>query len=388
MLCPLTLALPPLTLPRPGSFQYGDVLIYLILDIVPLSLFDLLVLRGVNKLARDNVDRRIFKRVTLQTFTAGKDWFAFPVVTGTGERLPLATLTPCPDTTVAFAEYVSKYTTVLDLENVHRVVVKRLEKEIAKSNAISPSKLQILRLRSDTDGRHTYALSRSLGARTMVVFPSFNPFFGRKAKGYAVDVLPAVERLVQHISFAVDWRCAVLFHYNPAAYNLALKNEVWIMTHAEIKIHFNHFRLWDWRITDWKLAHYEEFLDQIAVRLKAGVYLTIVGLELVNHEEVLLMYDVSPKEVAADLRDRLWNRVTKTELRKLHIKTWEEYTATLSPEQLEIEALPPGVSLWAKSGLTEQYLERWRTLEANTYPGGAHSISTPSHSTTESGDDD
>jgi len=153
------------------------------------------------------------------------------------------------------------------------------------------------------------------------------------------------EKLVQHIAFAVDWRGPILLRYDDSQNMACIKNEVWIMTHAEIQIDFSHFGLWDDRVYDVKDWLLEDFFEQISERLNDGINLTLVGLELTDAEELLGFHNLEGKSIEQQLRNVLLLSFNLRERRNdnLHVKTWAEYTATLSPQQLEIESLPPGV---------------------------------------------
>jgi len=217
---------------------------------------------------------------------------------------------------------------------------------MSKYSAIS--KLQVLRLISNDDGAHTYFLPKALGARTMVVFPSFNPRLeGENDRPCRTFVPRGVEKVVQHITFAVDWRGPVLFWFDPKRCRRRtnnLKNEVWIMTNAAIRIDWRHLGIPDDHVRQLRGRFRNEFCHEIHVRLKAGVDVTIVGLQRVHTEELLDLYHKSAQGVEYDLCETLRRTATEGQLCHLHFKTWDEYAAALSPEELEIESLPPGVS--------------------------------------------
>jgi len=316
-----------------------------------LAVGDLLPLRCVNRYTRSFVDRKIFKHVTLQTDTESEGGSrVVPVITETGQRLPVPALTTWSpfESHMKFAMYLDEYTTVLDLENVHDGILEKF-----LNGRLQLKGLEVLRFKSDGSGFHTYNLLWSFGASTVVVFPSFYPFLGWR-KDLSQPFVPlGVTKIVQHVAMAVDFRGPILFLCDPEC---PVEEEVWVMTHADIDVDFSHFNLWDDRVHDTTDALEEALFERIAVRLKAGIQLTLVGLELDQYlgAGTFNLHGVSSLEELQDgIRGTLLHRrlLSEPDLDNLHFKTWEEYTATLTPEQLEVESLPPGVSrrciVWA-----------------------------------------
>jgi len=342
------------------SFLYGDLLLDFTLHSA--SLGDLLPLRGVNRYARAFVDRQIFKHVTLQTDTSVHDGtHIVPVITQTGQRLPVPVLTTWSlENVEKLVGYLNDYTTVLDLEHVPEYILTEMQVVILEcfgGDYPRLSKLEVLRFKSDGDGFHTYTAEESFGADTVVVFPSFYPFLGwdEDLPGMPVPWVPnGVTKMVQHVALAVDWRGAILFDGDPGH---SVDEEVWIMTHAAIDVSFNHFGLWDDRVHDMGDALEQELFRQIAHRLNDGINLTLVGLDVDTAVRICKLYcydydyeDITSFEgvveaIRAILIGRLYHELSEPDLDKLHFKTWEEYAATLSPEQIELESLPPGVSI-------------------------------------------
>jgi len=196
----------------------------------------------------------------------------------------------------------------------------------------------------------------SFGAPTVVVFPSFYPFLGKRQLPVPLVEQPTMipnvaTKLVQHIAFAVDWRGAVLFRYDRGDPS-HVKDEVWIMDHAWIEPDYGHFDIWDDEIIDTEEDLTAELRWEIVARLHAGINLTIVGWETVRFwgpkffdiadDEFFNAPDDHERTIKA-IRDKLPVR-NKRALNRLHFSTWDEYAATLSPEELENEKLPPGVS--------------------------------------------
>jgi len=223
---------------------------------------------------------------------------------------------------------------MLDLENVPSRIVQRLQLAMGKPGP----NLEVLGLKSDRQGFHTYSLSKSLGARTMVVFPSFKSYIGDLLTVQDADVPYGVEKLVQHLAFTFDWRGPILLHRHPRRID-RVKNEVWLMTLADLFGFSNS-------MPHSGESYRYEFLDQLAVRLKNCVHLTLVGLELIDCRKLLKLHgpdETVEQAISEFLREPPFS-VPEESMRHLHFKTWNEYTATLSPEQHEIESLPPGVS--------------------------------------------
>jgi len=320
--------------------MYGHLLLDLTLQAVPLR--DLIPLRAINRYARWFVDRRIFKHVTLQTVTpyADVDPVVLPVVAETGQRLPVPELTSGVGSRpfdILF-DYLRKYTTALDLEFVHDSLLLWCD----DGENLLPH-LQYLRMKSANDGYHTDTLSVSFGAPTMGVFPSVIPYLRWNVRG--PELTPgSITKLVQHIAFTFDMRGPAIFTWLPHT----LKDEVWVMTHFELDAwRQGEIDYFEYFCTTRPDLH-EEFMADIVGRLKARVNLTLTGLELSSTEWLEERYDA---ETFEDLQDSIrrelldvWN-VTHDELSHLDFKTWDAYASTLSPEQLEIESLPPGVSI-------------------------------------------
>jgi len=271
---------------------------------------------------------------------------SIPVITQTETRLPLPALTPLsPDESVhLIIEYLDKHTTVLDLENIDYRT-----QELLGNGTTHLNNLLAVRLKSDHEGYHTYDLFESFGALTAVVFPSFYPFLKWKRTHMSTIPPGGATKLVQHLAYAVDWRGPVLLG-GEECHSPDIKEEVWIMTHAKIDVHYGHFGLWDDGVYDTNDELHGLLLEHIAFRLNSGVELTIVGCEKVRDWGYTLfgvVYDdiqgpVDGKNTMTAIRDSL--PVGKYAKRHLHFKTWKAYAATLSPEELEIEKLPPSVS--------------------------------------------
>jgi len=321
--------------------MYGELILDLILDAVPAS--DLIPLRCVNHRARDFIDSRIFKHVTLKTDPEAHGDRVVPVITETEHRLPVPALTPMsPHESIRLLfDYLGKYTTVLDVEAMNF----RLLEHIGYGNT-HLDHLQALRLKSDLEGYHTYDLFDSFGARTVVVFPSFFPSLPHREEP---TIIPdGATKLVQHISFAFDWRGPVLFQ-SQYEFPSDVTDEVWIMTHADIDADLCGYE-------DLEELH-QEIADQIVRRLNVGINLTIVGYESVpdwGNSLFGVRYQDYETPTLSNLPDI--NEKTKQAIRyslevkmrllsHLDFKTWDEYAASLSPEELEFEKLPAAVSM-------------------------------------------
>jgi len=318
----------------PGSFAYGQLLLDLTLQAVPLR--HLMPLRAINRYARSFVDSRIFKQVTLRTDVAvpGGE-LVIPVITETRQPLPVPDLTPSSPIRSAqiLLEYLDKYTTALDLERVHDDILRLLG-----DGKMTLSRLEYLRLRSDNDGFHTETLSYCFGAPSVVVFPSFNPFIGWHTTG--PEFSPSgMTKLVQHVAPAIDWRDPVPF--NSSMYNHTIKDEIWVMTLLDRESGWGG----RYRSSEDRPGLHENFVSTIAFRLKVGINLTLIGLEIERGTTEWLVdhYRASTTEelhdgFRSDLR-RNWG-VTEEAIRYLNFKTWAEYAATLTQEQLAMESLP------------------------------------------------
>jgi len=230
-------------------------------------------------------------------------------------------------------EYLKNYAVALDLEMLPESICV----QFGDGNMNLPH-LQYLRLKSDVYGYHTLELSGCFGASTVVVLPAWKPFRGWEPLLEREITLGGMSKLVQHVTFTIDWRGPIQFLLLPE--NNTIKNEVWVTTHLRMVLGFAESE------SHHSTGH-KRFLGAIARRLKAGVNLTLTGLERGSTKWAGNTYlGKAVEELPAVLRADLLRHcgVTQDELRYLNVKTWDKYASTLSSEQLAMESLPLPVS--------------------------------------------
>jgi hypothetical protein len=222
---------------------------------------------------------------------------------------------------------------------------------------------------------HTYkppALGRA--DSTMIVFPSFMPRLHEDDIPARCTVPNNISTLVQHLGAAVDLppflsllgggagRGAVLFK-QPGA---NVKKEVWIFTHFALKVDPGRIGLYDDRVFDATDDLMDELLNLTAARLNSpSIELTFVDGDedfknlfgafkaFMGMDDDHVNRNPTRADVERAIKSLLGQHAGVEDFGKLRFMTWDEYAATLTPEQKALQTIPDHVRLsmctWANS---------------------------------------
>lgn len=330
-----------------SATPHGGLILYLISTCPLVTPRDLIPLRAVSKSYRDDIDRQLFRHLRVKTEAKQI------IVLDAAKRklpgfMPRATFAQY---TIALARL--KHTGCLDIQKAHK-------KHLAFLSNYLPN-VHTIRLPSNDYGRHTYQPPVIGKARTMIVFPSLLPSIDTTNLKPRI-VPPGITKLVQHLTCHADTpysRGSVLFR-NPG---IDVTKEVWVFTHYKPKVMWSCLGLYDDRVHDWSDDQHEELCRVTIARLETGMAdLTLVDDDpgLANIWDAYRLYMTSAEGkfpsgyglgncepnapgVQEVLRDCLAEEGAKS-FSRLHVKTWDEYAAALTENEVAMEALPDGVS--------------------------------------------
>lgn len=324
--------------------QHGAVILDLVLHSPLFSSRDLIPLRGVSKSYRDRIDQQLFQHV----FISGtKDGLL--VCDEKKRKLPGF---QTARNTAKDLDVLSRlqHTKVIDIPRMSRGPLVELNQRKLLDN------VHTVRLLSSTSGRHMYQPPTIGSARTMVVFPPLVPQYdGAKMRSRTVP--PGITKLVQHPACAVDEQYEV--SRGPILFNSLgpdVTQEVWVFTNYGFKVSERRLGLYEdeaWMVDD---ALSAKLCATTVKRLNSGqVDLTLVDGHnwLANLSEAYKVY-LRPEQsrssgvskattVPERIRELLTARGAK-DVSKLHISTFNEYSATITEEEKSLEVLPKSVS--------------------------------------------
>lgn len=304
----------------------------------------------MSKAYRDDIDRQLFRHVRVKTVAK-----RICVLDAAERKLP-GFMPLDSDSLAGHAAALNRlqHAVSVDVEKMTKTHLTALSKFLPN--------VETIRLPSNDGGFHMYQPPGIGKATTMVVFPSFLPQIDRHK--FDARVVPkGVTKVVQHLTCAIDrmteaGRGPILFN----RLGPHVTREVWVFTNYNTKVAWSCLGMYDDRVNDAAEGIHESLCTFTISRLGSGkVDLTLVdgdnGFENIERAYQLWRWDiqlgsdgsiaVGGRSTESTMEERLHNLLMDEgvgDFRRLHVKTWDEYIATLTKEEEAMETLPDGVS--------------------------------------------